>query len=167
MIKPYPTSGQLFDLAIQAEQVAEAGYRRLARIFEHHAGVAEFWLGYAEQEAQHARWLAQIRERFSPLELESPEDPAMVERLRQVTDLSVEELFASVQTLDDAYLLVSDLENSETNVVFEFLVDRYAQDARAQTFLRAQLRDHVGDLMVGFPARFGNAEARRSVNAVH
>lgn len=157
------TVRDLFDLAIHAEQTAEAIYHRLAEMFAHHAAAHRFWTLYEKQEAQHARWLCEIRDAAPQADLAAPADPAMIEDLRRVSDLRVDNLLAPVRTLEDAYLLVVDLENSETNAVFEFLVDRFAQDTAAHTFLRAQLNDHISRLMDEFAAQVGDASVRRSV----
>ncbi len=70
-----------------------------------------------------------------------------------------------IENLEDAYQLVSEIENAEINTVFEFLIDSFSTSPESQSFLRAQLRDHIGHIMVEFPQRFGDASARRAIKA--
>jgi rubrerythrin len=153
----------MFRLAVQAERTAELLYKGLADLFAAYPTVADFWMQYAKEESQHATWLLSIQKELSPDQLEAPADPAIVEKLQAVRYFSVEDALNQVRTLEDAYQLVSDLENSETNAVFEFLVDRFAEDARTQAFLRAQLKEHMGNLLINFPTSFGTTTARRLV----
>jgi rubrerythrin len=154
---------ELFRLAVQAERTAELLYRELVDLFAAYPSVAAFWEHYAEEEEQHAKWLLAIQKQVPSEQLEAPADPAIVEKLQAVRYASVADLLKDVQTLEDAYELVNDLENSETNAIFEFLVDRFADDPQTQAFLRAQLKDHVGNLLINFPTHFGTTSARRAV----
>jgi hypothetical protein len=57
--------------------------------------------------------------------------------------------------LENAYQLVHELENSETNAVFDFLISNFAEDRTTQDFLRSQLKDRIGKLAFNFPVRPG------------
>jgi len=133
------TMDELFQLAIEAEKAAETIYRRLAAKFAHHQEIADFWTSYAEQEVVHARWLAQIRDSASPEQLSAPADPRQVENVPRALQFSVEKALAGVHDLEDACQLANGLENSEVNTVFEFLIENFASDETAKTFLRSQL----------------------------
>lgn len=74
----------------------------------------------------------------------------------------IEPLLASVANLEDAFQLISDLENSETNVIFEFLIENFADDD-TRLFLKNQLRSHVGNLLIKFPLQFRSAAIRRGI----
>jgi hypothetical protein len=135
------TVADLFALAIAAETSAAEFYRGLAAKFSEYGDVAEFWQRYVTDEISHARRLARLQ-----------------------GNLSVEQLAAraddEVQTLEDAYELVNDLENSETNAVFEFLISSFPTDPDVLSFLRTQLTDHVDRLVTAFPERFRDPGAR-------
>ena len=59
--------------------------------------------------------------------------------------------------MEDAYELAHELENSETNAIFEFLIIHFSTDETTQDFLRSHLKDHIGKLMLWFPAQFNVA----------
>jgi hypothetical protein len=62
--------------------------------------------------------------------------------------------------------LVNELENAETNAVFEFMLANFSKDEDAKLFLRSQLKDHIGKLMIDFPSQFASAAIRRQVKAL-
>jgi rubrerythrin len=157
------TIDELFDVAIEAERTAARLYRALAGLFKEQPSVAAFWARYAAAEDQHAAWLIKTREGLSDARRRAPADPEIVENLDRVQRLRVDDLIAEMRTLDDAYQLASDLENSETNAIFGFIVDNFAEDADTQAFLQEQLRDHVRGLMFSFPKEFGTRPLRSVV----
>jgi rubrerythrin len=153
----------MFRLAVQAERKAESLYEALADLFEAYPAVVEFWLTYAKEERDHAKWLLAIQKQLSPDQLVAPADPAIAEKLQAVRYFSVEDALEDIHSLEEAYQLVSDIENSETNAIFEFLVDHFAQDPKTQVFLHVQLQEHIGNLLINFPTAFGTTTARRAV----
>jgi rubrerythrin len=157
------TLAQLFDHAIAAERAAEAFYHGLETKFAHHEDVAAFWAEYAAEETMHAGWLESMRDGLSPERLSTPADPLTMEKAHGVLQFSVENTLKGVKNLEDAYQLVNELENSETNAIFEFLIANFAEDEKTQAFLRSQLRDHVGKLMIDFPVQFKQAKARQRI----
>jgi hypothetical protein len=78
----------------------------------------------------------------------------------------VERRLRDVHNLEDAYQMVHELENSETNAVFDFLITNFAEDKKTQAFLRSQLRDHIGKLATDFPVQFRLAPVRRGIKAL-
>ncbi|MFN2283614.1 MAG: hypothetical protein ACK2UQ_04275, partial [Anaerolineae bacterium] len=125
-----------------------------------YSDVAEFWQRYVTDEIAHARWLARVQGNLSVEQLADRADPAMLENARHAANVSVEALLDDVHTLEDAYELVNDLENSEINAVFEFLISSFPTDPDVLTFLRTQLMDHINRLLTAFPERFRVPEAR-------
>ena len=159
------TVADLFALAITAETSAAEFYRGLAAKFSEHSDVAVFWQRYVTDEIAHARWLARLQGNLSVEQLAARADPEMLEKSRHAANVSVEALLDDVHTLEDAYELVNDLESSETNAVFEFLVSSFPTDADVLSFLRTQLMDHVDRLVTAFPERFRDPGARLAVIA--
>jgi hypothetical protein len=160
------TVAQLFEMAIAAEKAAEELYHGLKSKFARHQEVADFWQEYADEEAMHANWLRQMRDSLTPEQLAQPADASILQSAHRAFQVSVEKALKGVKNLDDAYELVNDLENSETNAVFEFIIGCFGEDEKAQTFLRSQLRDHIGRLIADFPTQFRTATARRGVGAL-
>ncbi len=156
------TIAELLEMAIAAEKAARDVYLVLARKFAHDAEAARFWKEYAEEEAGHMRWLESQREAIKPEQLSVLADRRIVEYANKVLSFPVEAALTKIQTFEDAYQLANELEHAETNVIFEFLLDNFAADLKTQTFLRVQLREHVGKL-VSLPGRLRESTARQSL----
>lgn len=161
----YGTIAHLIDLAIQGEKLAEMFYLRLEKKFARFPDVARFWNSYASEEAGHARWLARLRERADDERLGQPAELEVLKQAERALSISIEDLLAGVRTLQDAYDLANELEHSETNAVFEFLIGHFAEDAQTHTFLREQLNEHVARLMIDFPRKVGTGTLRRGIPA--
>ncbi len=159
------TVDELFTLAIAAERAAESLYLGLTQKFAAHADVAQFWQRYAAEEDGHAQWLAQRQRALPPETLAAPADESIADQVRYVLRYSIADVLADVADLEDAYQLVNDVENSETNAVFEFLIEHFAADAATQAFLKGQLRAHIGNLRIEFPTQFRTAAMRRGIKA--
>jgi rubrerythrin len=128
--------------------------------------VAGFWGEYAAEEAGHALWLERLRERLDPEELSESADSHALRNARAALQFSVEDALEEIKDLQDAYQMANELESSETNAVFEFLITHFSYDEETQAFLKAQLRDHVAKLTTGFPTPFKDAAMRLSVDAL-
>jgi rubrerythrin len=157
------TVNELFELAIAAEEAAEELYRGLQAKFAPHPDVARFWREYAAEEAAHARWLERIRGKLNPEQLSAPADSQMVSDVRKILRFSIENALKGIKNLEEACQLVSEVESSETNAIFEFLITDFATDEQAQSFIRAQLKDHITKISTGFPPRFRSAASRLAI----
>lgn len=161
----YGTIAHLIDLAIQGEKLTEMFYLRLEKKFSRFPEVAQFWNSYASEEAGHARWLVRLRERADDERLSEPAEQEVLKQAERALSVPIDDLIAGVRTLQDAYDLANELEHSETNAVFEFLISHFAEDAQAHAFLREQLNEHVGRLMIDFPRKVGTGTLRRGIPA--
>ena len=159
------TVAGLFEMAIDAERAAGELYHGLAAKFAHHPEVANFWKEYADEENNHAAWLARIRDGLSEDELAVPADPTTLHEAQAALRVSVERALNRIHDLEDAYQLVSELESVETSAVFDFLITHFSADEKTPAFLRAQLKEHIGRLMIDFPTQFKGAAMRRRVIA--
>jgi rubrerythrin len=157
------TVAELIEMAIAAETAAEELYHKLEARFAHHEDVADFWREYAGEEAMHAEWLERLRDSLTPERLSAPADPGVLKEANQALQVPVEKRLQGVHDLEDAYQLVNELENSETNAVFDFLITNFAEDKKTQAFLRSQLQDHIGKLAINFPIQFRLASVRRQI----
>ena len=90
----------------------------------------------------------------------------MLRDARKVLQFSVENRLKKIRDLEDAYQLVNELENSETNAICEFLITNFSSNEETQSFLRSQLKDHIAKLTIGFPAEFQSAARRRATKAL-
>jgi rubrerythrin len=160
-----PTIAQVFEVAIAAELASQALFQGLTYKFRHHADVAAFWQSYAQDETQHAQWLQSLQARLTPGQLSQPVDLHTVQVLEKLSKYSVEKGLQQVKDLEDAYQLVSEIENGETNAIFQFLLDNFERDESMREFLRAQVGDHVARLVEGFPDKFKGMLNRRAIVA--
>jgi rubrerythrin len=156
---------ELFEKAIAAEKLAEELYHRLAALFTHEPDVAEFWEQYAGEEVGHARWLARYRDQLSLETLSQPADSEALAAAERALRLSIDQQVRNIKTLEDAYQLANELESSETNAVFEFIITNFSKDDESRDFLRAQLQDHIARLMFDFPEQFKSGDRREGVVA--
>jgi hypothetical protein len=160
------TAAQAFEVAIAAEKAAEKLFRGLETKFARHEDVAAFWRQYALDEVQHAKWLEDLKARQTAEQLTSLVDAHTVELLQAVTSISVEKALLGVKNLEDAYQLVNDIENGETNAIFQFLLDNFEADEQMQVFLRAQLNKHIAKLSIDLPIQYKGALSRKAIQAL-
>ncbi len=159
------TVSELFELAILAEKTAEQLYLRLVDKFVHCPDVAAFWQRYAEEEAGHARWLERLHSELPPAERAALADPGTLNDARKILQFSLDNTLARVHNLEDAYQMVTELENSETNAIFEFLITNYALAQRSRAFLLAQVKQHAVNIAAEFPIQYRGADLRLAVLA--
>src|SRR5512139_487790 len=155
----------LFEYAIAAEHYARELYSEFARLFAADPRVAAFWQRYAAEEMGHARWLEQLLKKLPPETCDAPADFDKLEAARHIIKVPLANALAKVETLEDAYQLAHELESSEMNTLFEFLLFTFVDDPQATQFARDQLRDHVARLYGGFPEPYTGVPRRRAFTA--
>lgn len=162
------TVGKLFESAIELERAAESLYRQLERMFSNYPEVALFWKNYANEERGHAEYLERIRSEADTNRLSRQADSAIFAKARQCLNMAAQERLGNIKTLEDAFQLATELENAETNTVFEFMIVNFSTDelAKSHKFLRIQLSDHIARLENDFPVPYKSRVARQSVFAV-
>ncbi len=166
MMSNTETTAELFKLAVAAEEAAEELYLGLKAKFAHQPDIADFWREYAKEEVGHACWLEAVRDKSSPEQLLAPADPSVLNDARKLLLFSPQHALEEISNLEDAYQLANELENSEINIVFEFIITHFSSDESSGSFLRDQLRDHIARLVTEFPARFTSAASRQAVKAL-
>ncbi|MGB8213932.1 MAG: ferritin family protein [Anaerolineales bacterium] len=157
---------QAFEVAIAAERAAEKLFQGLEAKFAHYAEVATFWKQYALDETKHAEWLEGLKARLTPEQLSRPVDAHTVELLQAVTGFSVEKALLGVKNLEDAYQLVNEVENGETNAIFQFLLNNFEADTQMREFLRAQLDKHIARLSIDLPTQYKGILARQAIQTL-
>ncbi len=160
------TVEQAFVAAIEVERCTEQLYQGLSAKFAHHPDVAEFWNIFAIDEAKHGEWLERTRTRLSPEQLALPVDEDTEAQLKVLLRFSVEKSLAQVRNLEDAYILVNDIENSETNAIFKFLLDNFEPDVRTRDFLRRQIDKHISSLSLNLPLDYRGILTRKAMLAL-
>ena len=155
----------LFEYAIAAEHYARELYREFARLFAADPRVAAFWQRYAAEETGHARWLEQLLKKLPPETRDAPADFDKLEMARHMIKVPLAHALAKVETLEDAYQLAHELESSEINTIFEFLLFTFADDPQATQYARDQLSEHVARLTAGFPETYTSVRSRRAFRA--
>ena len=157
------TTADLIELAVQGERQAEEFYLRLAEMFAAHPQIEAFWQEYAREENAHACWLETLRGRIGAERLSEPVDEGLIQQAVRAIATPPEAYLAGIHNLQQAYDTANELEHSETNTVFEFLVSNFADDMQTRAFLRAQLSEHVGRLLMKFPDQYRFPMIRKSV----
>lgn len=155
----------LFEYAIAAEHYARELYSEFARLFAADPRIGAFWQRYAADELGHARWLEQLLKKLPPETGDAPADLDKLEAARHIIRAPLPNALAKVETLEDAYQLAHELESSEMNTLFEFLLFTFADDPPATQFARDQLREHVARLYEEFPEPYTGAPTRRVFRA--
>ncbi len=164
---PYPTLDETFHAAIAAERAAETLFRGLQTRFAAHPAVAAFWDDYAQDEQRHAAWLEELYARMDAPRLAEPVDQHTAALVKAVAGFSVEKALAGVTDLEDAYQLVNEIENAETNAIFQFLMNNFEPDEEMKVFLRAQLQKHIAKLALELPQQYRGVMARKAVKAAN
>jgi rubrerythrin len=165
MPKTSATINDLLELAIALENATDAFYRGLAVLFAHEVEVERFWRHYADAEAGHARWIENLRAQMDESKLRQPTDPGMLETARTLLKTSPESQLEKITNLEEAYRAAIEIENSETNSIFELLITDFALTSRSGEFLRTQLHSHVSELTKAFPSPFQSSLKRSNVKA--
>jgi rubrerythrin len=160
------TVEDLFERSIAAEQAARALYRGFAEQFSHAPEAADYWSDLAEDEESHIEGLKALYAALSPAERQAEADPEAFWKAEELASFSPGERLRAIETLEEAYQLAHDLEYSEVNTVFEFILMTYWNDEERRQFARSQLREHVGKL-ANPPGKMGNSYWRQSVEARH
>ena len=132
------TVEQAFMVAIEVERKAEQLYHSLSAKFVHHPDVADFWNIFAADEAKHVEWLEKTRSKMRIDQLAVAVDEETTVQLETARRFSAEKALQGVKNLEDAYILVNDIENGETNAIFKFLLNNFEADQRTVTSCAAR-----------------------------
>jgi rubrerythrin len=154
---PNPSTGNtvavLLELAIAGEKAAKDFYLGLADKFAHLPKVADFWQQMKKDEIAHARGIEQVRASLTPEQLLAPTDPVVLEQAKRSASFSTKEALKSITTVEEAFQLSHELENSEINVVFEFILAEYVAQDDQRKLATSLLREHIARLS-RFPDAF-------------
>jgi rubrerythrin len=160
---PNVTVAEAFEAAIGAEKIAEGFFHGLEAKFNDNDAVSRLWKQYAEDETMHAKWLETLKAKLGQEELSKLVDEHTVQLLEALARISVDKALESIHDFEDAYELVNEIENGETNAIFRFLTDNFEADEKMRDFLRAQLNKHVARLTIDLPLQYRGVAARRKI----
>lgn len=165
MTKNTETVEELFGHAIALERASQTLYMRLQDMFSAHPEVALFWKRYADEEEGHARYLERVKANVDPKRLSQQADENMLEKVLHCLERTSPNRLAGIKTLDDAYELAVELESSETNAVFEFMIMNFSTGelAVSHKFLQTQLSVHATRFETDFPNPYKSKIARQQV----
>ncbi len=86
---------------------------------------------------------------------------------RYCLEATSETRLESVHNLEDAYRLATEIESSETNAIFSFIIANFSTDelVKSQNFLRVQLEKHATKLEREFPLPYKSRLNRQNLSA--
>jgi rubrerythrin len=158
------TVSKLFDYAIALERAAEILYKQLEKIFAHYPEVALFWKRYAGEENGHAEYLERTKAKVDANRLSQQADDTMLKKTLHCLAWASPKKLINIKTLDDAYQLAIELESSEINTIFEFMIMNFSTNELAKSkHFQAQLNAHITRLENDFPNSYKNRDARQNV----
>lgn len=157
------TLERMFEVAIALEKRAESLYSGFAERFAHCAQAARFWRRYAADEVMHRSYLTRLHNSLTPDKLAKPIEVTLIEAGEALLRIPVEECMAEIANLDDAHELSHELESSETNAIFRFLIAEFSDDRRIITHLMDDLERHVEALSAQFPAAYMDRARRQTI----
>jgi rubrerythrin len=158
----YQTISELFSVALQLEREAQILYTKWAKAFASYPEVASFWSQYAQDEAQHARILEEVRSSLSREQLMSSTGVSSFSAIFNLLQ-NLKQTEARIKNLDDAYVFAQAMEHSEINSLFEFLVSRSPHLEAEIGKLNEKISTHINRLEDDFPQEYRTSDARRRV----
>ncbi len=159
---PIPkTVGELLDVLIAGEKASQEFHLRLQQMFAHYPSAAEMFWVMAAEEALHVWMLQQARDSLTPEQVMTPPPQEIAWRVSELAALSPEAMLNHIQTLEDAYQTIHELEAYEFGAVLDFILSEFFPTEYQQRFLRSQLKEHLGRL-----ERLGPPERRQTILAL-
>ena len=159
------TVDKLFDYAIELERAAETLYRQMGKMFAHQPDVARYWDHYADEERGHASYLERTKAGVSAKRLALPADTKIITDAQKCLDVVSHKKLESIHNLEDAFQLATELESSETNAIFEFMITNFSREelAKSHKFLQIQLGSHIARLETELPDAYKSKAARQNL----
>jgi rubrerythrin len=150
---------------IQTERAAEKFYLGLVVKFIDQPDLAQFWKEFAQDETDHIEWLIKFKNRLSKRKLKKMVDRQTKNLINMGYLFSAEKALEEVENFANAFEIVIDLENGETNAFFHFLMENFEVDKHIQDFLVAQLEEHISRLSTNLPLAYRNFMSRQAIKA--
>lgn len=135
----------LFERAMKLEQRAKKFYIHLASIFNEEP-FGDFFKGMADDEQDHYDRLKEICDTLSKDVLGSDPNKEALREIETVHKYLDKIEGIEISTIKKALEISHQLEQGETNMIFEFLVNNYVSSKDKKTILLSQIRDHQDKL---------------------
>jgi rubrerythrin len=140
------TVADLMDLLYEGEKLTERFYMALVEMFLHEPVAAGVWWDMAAEEALHCWLVEKAREALSPEQLAMPVDSEIMEAARRRASISLEKLWASIQTLEDAYQAAHQMEAEEFDAILGSIMEDFFPNDIRNHLARSQLSRHLRPL---------------------
>jgi rubrerythrin len=150
----------LLEKAMELEKAQAYIYKGLKEKFSFSKEISQFWSSMAEDEQGHYDRIVEMYNRLSPDGLSL----AVNDELYNTVCKGLNELkptrLECVLNLDDAYKLANEVEDYETQAVFEFVHSKFMLDSRLE--VSNSILMHL-DKLTSFSDRFGSANERQFI----
>jgi hypothetical protein len=156
------TVEHLFELAVKIEHQASLLYETFSKMFSHFPELDDFWRTMIDEESAHERLLQDARDLLSPAQLQAPADDRMMRDATRVRRLFADDLNETIQTLDDAYELMHNLEYSEMNAIFQFLSSKWIPPSKQHNLIHGVIEKHL-EYLSSFGDKFGDKDWRKAI----
>lgn len=153
-----------FQAAISCEKLAAAVYRGFMKKFAHVPEIKEFWNDLVKDEVKHAKGLEEVFESLTDEQRSEPADSRLIRELRRILALRSEDVAGPVETLDDAFNIANELEDSEVNAAFRSLTKEFIPKEEYRKALLDTLEVHLARLTY-FSENYGDSAWRKSIKA--
>lgn len=159
------TLGILIDELIRAETCGRDFHLAMLEAFIYVPAVADVWRELMVEEGIHLNRLREFHEELNHETAIQPVDSSTIEQAKRVPTLLDEARIRAIETLEDAFLLLSDYENCGHHHTVELIaeVTRSAAVALPPTHHR---EPHGRNKLMGILRRFGSKEMRQFVVAI-
>lgn len=124
------TLGELVDALIEAEKTGRDFHLAMLESFIHIPCVAEIWRELMLEEAVHLHRLVDFRANMLFEVGIQPVDPATIEQARHVPNILGESRLRAIDTLEDAFSLLTEYEQCSHHRMTELLVEAAAPDSQ-------------------------------------
>lgn len=164
MIQPdmEKSTAQLIDRAIDIEKRAARLYGEFAKLFPKPPELVDFWQDLVKDEGGHLKLLMDLKSQLNDKQLAAPANLKIWNNITDAERLLSNNPASNIYTLDDAYELTHELEFSEVNAVFLFLVQEYGIDKKQLDFARDEIVQHQSKL-INFSRTFGDRLWRKGI----
>jgi len=132
--------------------------------FAHVPEIVEFWGSMVEDESKHAKNLEEVYDTLTDVERSGPADSHLIRELRGILALRLEDVTGPVKTLDDAFNIANELEDSEVNAAFRTLMKKFIPKEKQRRALLETVEVHLARLTY-FSENYGDSAWRKSIKA--
>ncbi len=154
---------ELFRQMIDHETEAAKFYAELALMCSFLPEVSDFWGAMSADELEHQETLQKLQQLATPTQLSRNVEVQLWDKVNQIGQILESDLISPISNLEDAYIIAKDLEASEINMVFEYLVNGSLLSGNESAAIIKNLMQHQFRLM-SFNEVFGDKEKRLKIS---